>query len=124
MAANAAPDTLRRPSERGTILKLYETRERIEAKKSDLSGSVFVNVNLSGATFENINASGASIEDANMAGWRVHDVNLSGWRVSKANLAGATIVDSRLEGMTIDGIEVTELLAAYRRSAGPEASGG
>lgn len=78
----------------------------------------FLNVNISGSSFENVNASGASIEDANLSGWRVHDANLSGLRVTKANLAGASISDSRLDGMTIDGIEVTELLAAYHRENG------
>jgi hypothetical protein len=95
-------------------MKLYEAKERLDIKKSDVSGSAFSNVNISGATFENVNISGASFDDVNMSGWRVHDANLSGLRVSKANLAGATISESRLEGMTIDGIAVTEMLAAWR----------
>lgn len=49
-----------------------------------------------------------------MSGWTVHNVNLSGLRIDKANLAGASIVNSRLQGMTIDGIEVIELLAAWK----------
>jgi uncharacterized protein YjbI with pentapeptide repeats len=49
-----------------------------------------------------------------MSGWRIHDANLSGLRVTKANLAGAAISESRLDGMTIDGVAVTEMLAAYR----------
>jgi uncharacterized protein YjbI with pentapeptide repeats len=49
-----------------------------------------------------------------MAGWTVHNVNLSALRIDKANLAGASIINSRLQGMTIDGIEVTELLAAWK----------
>ena len=51
-----------------------------------------------------------------MSGWRVTNVNLSGLKLSKVNLAGASITDGRYDGMTIDGIEVTELLAAYRAS--------
>jgi uncharacterized protein YjbI with pentapeptide repeats len=49
-----------------------------------------------------------------MSGWRVHHVNLSGLKIDRANLAGASIVNSRLDGMTIDGIEVTELMAAWK----------
>jgi uncharacterized protein YjbI with pentapeptide repeats len=49
-----------------------------------------------------------------MSGWRVHHVNLSGLKVDRANLAGASIVNSRLDGMTIDGIGVTELMAAWK----------
>jgi hypothetical protein len=52
-----------------------------------------------------------------MSGWTVHNVNLSGLRIDKENLAGASIVNSRLQGMTIDGIEVTELLAAWKERA-------
>jgi uncharacterized protein YjbI with pentapeptide repeats len=95
-------------------MKLDCAKERIEVFKSDLSGSVFDDVNLSGSNFHNINLSGASIDDANMSGWRVDNANLSGLRVSKANLAGASFRDSRYDGMTIDGIAVTDLLATYR----------
>jgi uncharacterized protein YjbI with pentapeptide repeats len=56
-----------------------------------------------------------------MFGWRVHNVNLSGLRLTNANLAGAALKDCRYEGMTIEGIEVTELLAAYRANAGEAA---
>ncbi len=49
-----------------------------------------------------------------MSGWRVHDVNLSGLRITKANLAGVTISESRFEGMMIEGILVSDLMAAYK----------
>jgi hypothetical protein len=49
-----------------------------------------------------------------MSGWSVHNVNLSGMRIDKANLASCSIVNGRLAGMTIDGVEVTELLAAWK----------
>ena len=84
-------------------VKIHEARHRLDAAKSDLSGSVFIDVNLSGASFD----------DVNMSGWRVHNVNLSGLHLANANLAGAAITDSRLDGMTIDGIPVTEMLAAF-----------
>jgi uncharacterized protein YjbI with pentapeptide repeats len=51
-----------------------------------------------------------------MSGWRVHDVNLAGLKIDKANLAGASITKGRMEGMTIEGILVSDLLAAYRAS--------
>lgn len=86
-------------------MELHQTKIRIDVKGSDISGSVFDDVNLSGATLHNVN----------MSGWRVDYVNLAGLHVTGANLAGATIADSRYEGMTIDGIAVTALLAAHRR---------
>jgi hypothetical protein len=57
-----------------------------------------------------------------MSGWRVHDVNLAGLKIVKANLAGASITQGRMEGMTIDGIPVSDLLAAYRASKSGEGS--
>ena len=72
------------------MMKIFEARERLEVRNSDLSGSLF------------------------------SDANLSGLRIAKANLAVASISESRLDGMTIDGIAVTDLLAACR-AAGQEA---
>ena len=82
-------------------MKIEGERQRISVTKSDVSGSLF--------------------DDVNMSGWSVHNVNPSGLRIDKANLAGCTIANTRLAGMTIDGIEVTELLAAWKeRQAGDE----
>ena len=65
-------------------------------------------------------AYGAAIEDANLSGWKVHDVNLSGLKITQANLQGASIRDSRIDGMTINGILVTDLLAAYQAGQGSQ----
>jgi uncharacterized protein YjbI with pentapeptide repeats len=104
-----------------TMMKIHGEKHRLQVTGSDLSGSVFdesgcsyENVNMSGGTYHNINLAGCSFDDMNMSGWKVHHVNLSGLKIDKANLAGASIVNSRLQGMTIDGIEVTDLLAAWK----------
>jgi uncharacterized protein YjbI with pentapeptide repeats len=78
------------------------------------------NVNLAGCSFTDVNMSGATFEDANLSGWKVHDANLAGLKITKANLAGASITQGRLEGMTIDGILVSDLLAAYHASRSAE----
>jgi uncharacterized protein YjbI with pentapeptide repeats len=95
-------------------MKLHERKEPLDVSKSDLSGSVFDDVNMSGCTLHNINLSGASLDDINMSGWRVHNVNLSGLRLTHANLAGAAIANCRYDGMTIDGIPVAAMIAAYK----------
>ena len=77
-------------------MKIERQKDRLDVHDSDLSGSVF--------------------DDVNMSGWRAHDVNLSGLRIGKANLAGATILGGRMEGMTIEAISVVELIA-FRRAA-------
>jgi uncharacterized protein YjbI with pentapeptide repeats len=45
-----------------------KTRMRLDVKNSDVSGSVF--------------------DDVNMSGWTAHNVNMSGFRIENANLAG------------------------------------
>ena len=96
-------------------MKLHRTKERLDVNDADISGSSFDNVNLSGCTLHNVRPVAVrTLDDINMSGWRVTNVNLSGLKLSKVNLAGASITDGRYDGMTIDGIEVTELLAAYR----------
>jgi len=83
---------------------LKNTRDRIDATASNLSGSKFDDVNLSSATLNNVNLSGATI----------HNADLANLRISDANLSGASITDSLTDTMTIDGIAVKDLMAAYR----------
>jgi uncharacterized protein YjbI with pentapeptide repeats len=97
------------PKERFTMeteqtLKLTGTKQRLEATDTDMSGSTFTDVRLSDSKFDDVNLTGTTINNA----------NLSAIRISNANLAGASITESSMEGMTIDGIAVSDLLAAYR----------
>lgn len=72
-------------------MKLSSAREPIEAVDFDMTGSVFDDVNLTGARFHNVKLQNASIEE------------------------------SCIEGLRINGILVTELLAAYEAA---QAAGG
>ncbi len=128
----------------GLTMELKHVQQQIEALDADLSGSTFndvklagaafvkvnlsgstfnnvrlegatiVDVNLSNATFDDVNLAGAQIHNANLSGWRVQDVNLARLQVTNADLRGATFTDCLTEGMAIDGIQVADLLAAYR----------
>jgi uncharacterized protein YjbI with pentapeptide repeats len=96
------------------IVQLNQVNQRLEVMQSCLSDSTFKDVNLSNASFDDINFSGASIRNANLSGWRVRDVSFSGLQITQADLRGASISECLLEGMTIDGIAVSEMMAAYR----------
>lgn len=87
-----------------TAVKIGDAKHRPEVTEADISASVFRDVNLSGSRFA----------DCDMSGSQLDDVNLTGLRLTNANLAGASISRSRYEGMTIDGVDVVELLSAYR----------
>jgi len=49
-----------------------------------------------------------------MAGLSITDVNLSGTVIQNANFTEVQISDCRLTGSTINGIPVSDLLAAYQ----------
>jgi uncharacterized protein YjbI with pentapeptide repeats len=74
-------------------MRIHHTRDVIDARDAGLASSVFDDVNLAGSTFTNVNLSGA----------RFRDIDLS----------HVEIAESCVEGMRINGILVTEMLAAY-----------
>lgn len=102
-------------------MKIETSKQRLDVRDADLSGSSFDDANLSGATLHNVNMAGWTIDDANMAGWRVENVNLAGLRVTKANLAGATLAECRIDGMRINGVDVADLFEAYAERTGSAA---
>jgi uncharacterized protein YjbI with pentapeptide repeats len=77
----------------GNDMKLERQTEPLDVLNCDLSGSSFNDVNLTGAVLDN--------------------VNLSGLKINNACMKKVSITDAALQGMTINGILVTELLAAY-----------
>jgi uncharacterized protein YjbI with pentapeptide repeats len=102
----------------------------------NLSGSTFNNANLSNAQFHNVNFSGATVTSAQIGGIALRNIgpppdadgNLT--RPQPATFDTATLCDSlftgcdlsgvkiekcETSGMTIDGILVSDLLAAYRK---------
>jgi len=89
-------------------------KQQLKADGADLSGSSFTDVNLSGANFNNVNFAGAQFEDANLSGWSVRNANLTHLNVYNADLRGASFSSCLTHGLTIDGIDVSDLLTAYR----------
>ena len=75
---------------------------------SDLSSAVFNDVNLAGATFDNVNLKGS----------KFHNIDLSGTSFDYLNMRDVEVTRADLTGMTIDGIPVSEFIAAYREKHG------
>ena len=88
-----------------TEAKFYAVLSKARFVRSKLEGASFDDVNLHGARFHNVNLSGSTFDDINLSEAEFNYLNLSGTKITNANL----------EGMTINGILVTELLAAYER---------
>ena len=87
-------------------MKLSDTTEKLDVSHCDLSGSRFEDVKLADSPFTNVD----------MSGWRVEDVTLAGTKIRNVNLREVAITDCAVEGMTINGVLVTDLIAAYRDS--------
>jgi uncharacterized protein YjbI with pentapeptide repeats len=92
-------------------MKLEHVRESLEAKKCNLAGSIFDDVNLVNVVVENVNLSGG----------RLNDVNLSQLQITNACCHDVSISDATLDGMKINGVLVTDLFAAYRLRQGETA---
>jgi uncharacterized protein YjbI with pentapeptide repeats len=77
------------------IIRLGQTKKRIEALNVNMSGSKFTDVNLAGSMFKDVNLKDTIIEDADLTGVRIGNVNL--------------------KGATLDGILIEDLLKAYNQ---------
>lgn len=85
--------------------RFYAVLTRAAFTDTDLGEALFDDVNLGGATFCNVNLAGCTVTGA----------NLSNVRFDGISLVNATIDNADLTGMRINGILVTDLLAAYAR---------
>ena len=72
-----------------------------------IDGSRFTDVSMQAVKFDDVNMANASFTNINLSGSVFDDINMSGVEIKNANFTG----------MTIDGILVTELLAAHAKSA-------
>ena len=88
-------------------MTMHNVTERLHVEDCNLAGSRFSNVNLGGASFDNVNLSDGSL----------HDVNLARANITDANLADVSINRSTMVGMRVDGVLVSDLIAAYRAQA-------
>ena len=98
----------------------------------NLARATFENVNLSGAKFHDINFSDIAIEAAQIGGATFRHIGGAGEKPARqrgvtfaemqlcdstfdrVDLSGVRITNCHLDGMTIDGVKVTDLLAAHQ----------
>ena len=113
------------------------------AEHADISGSRFHDVNLAQAEFDDVNMTKARFHNINMSNITVtaaqlggakfkhiglppgskdrqrplsfEEADLNGTTISKCDLSNVKIQNCQVEGMTIDGVSVTELMAACKR---------
>jgi uncharacterized protein YjbI with pentapeptide repeats len=109
---------------------------KVEYDNGNLSGASFNNINLSGAKFHDINFSDVTFEAAQIGGTKFRHIGpppdkqgrqarqrpvsfeqmqLCDSTFRNVDLSNVQIMNCNLDGMTIDGIEVTEMLEAYRK---------
>ena len=105
-------------------MRIENTNDVVEASDAVLLGSSLQNVNMAATSFAQFNLSRAKFEDgtmpgvmfinANLAGAGFDDVSLVGATMRNANLTGLNIAGCRMDRMRIEGVLVTELLAAWK----------
>jgi len=100
-------------------------RDKLEIDNMFLCGSRFTRVSLKdaefraahliGARLEDVDATGLAFDNANLSRASFHAVHLSGVTIENANLQGLAISRANVTDMTIDGIKVSDLIAAWDR---------
>jgi uncharacterized protein YjbI with pentapeptide repeats len=98
-------------------MEIRDLNEPIEARDSDLGRSAFVGVMLKEARFEDVGLlPGARFSNVNLSGACFTNVNLAGGAIQDANLAGVSISNCNIAGLRVDGVLVSDALAAYRKT--------
>lgn len=97
-------------------MDIKDGRYQIDSRDADLSYSRFKRVAMFKSAIDDANMSDLAVHNTTMKGARWSDVDMTGLSIVNANLAGASIAESNLEGLTIDGVLVTEMMAAYKAS--------
>ncbi len=116
--------------------------EKCQVENKDIAGSQFRHVNLSGAVFEDVDLSGARFFNINLRDADIGAVDFGGASFSCMNTGedrprkpvvfnsielddctfqnsffrNTKLVNCDLTGMTIDGVPVTEMLEAYKKT--------
>jgi uncharacterized protein YjbI with pentapeptide repeats len=108
----------------------------------NLAKATFENVNLSGSRFHDINFSDVTIEAAQIGGATFRhiggagekparqrgvtfaDMQLCDSTLDRVDLSGVKITNCHLAGMTIDGVKVTDLIAAHQKQMRHEGTKG
>jgi uncharacterized protein YjbI with pentapeptide repeats len=95
-------------------IDLCSCKHSLNAEDADLSKSAFEEVSLAHSRFRAVSFEDVEIERARMSGLRAKCINLSNSSWEDSDFTGVSIRRGRYEGMTIDGVSVTDLLAAHR----------
>lgn len=81
-----------------------------------IDGTQFINVGLKDGVFDNMMMENARFNNINMTGANVNYVNLEGSKFTECYLKNVEIEGSETKGMKIDGILVSDMIAAYERA--------
>jgi uncharacterized protein YjbI with pentapeptide repeats len=95
---------------------------RLSFEDADLSDLQIRGAQLGGALFRHIGLPPPDhpthVAGARQRPMRFEECDLNGSTIKDSDLTGVAITGCKMQGMTIDGIRVSELLAAYREKQG------
>lgn len=94
-------------------MDLKDSHECLTVERMVVANAQIVDTNLSNSTFDNANLASANIHGSNVSNLQVTDCNMSNSVFREVNLSNARIEDAVIAGLTIDGILVSDMMAAY-----------
>ena len=95
------------------MVAIANTREPLKVSDSIVTNASFDNVNLSNSHFANVNLSVSRFTEVNLTNAAIENANVSNVTFRNVNMSNVDIADAQTAGMRINGILLSDLLAAY-----------
>jgi uncharacterized protein YjbI with pentapeptide repeats len=90
----------------------------LDLKNTGIQRSRFRDVDLSGSVFDGVNLSGCTFRNVNLGDCDFHDISFGNTIISGSCFKGAEIPHGNIGDLRIAGIQVDDLLEAYRKVHG------
>lgn len=89
-------------------------------KQAIIEDSKFINVGMARVEFDDVDLSDARFHNVNMSRVTFNGIELDRATFKYVGLTNVSIEECVLDGMTINGIPVTDMIAAYEQASGNE----
>lgn len=98
----------------GPGMDIYLTSDCLDVKKAALIRSTLEEADLTGSLFSKVRMTNLTVREADIANSKFENSSLSGSTFKNVDFKNVALEHCALDEATIDGIRVTDLLAAYR----------
>jgi uncharacterized protein YjbI with pentapeptide repeats len=92
--------------------------EPLDVKNTRIQKSRFNCVDMSGSVFDDVNLSGCTFRNVNLGDCDFHDIFFARTIITGSSFVGAEIPHGNIAGLKIAGVQVEDLLDAYKKVHG------